>query len=363
MHEQNEKMMKDFYHALRPAAWIYSSLMTLRNKLFDWGILPSERFSVPVISVGNLAVGGTGKTPHVEYLVRLLRPERRVAVLSRGYGRKSHGFVLANCYITSRELGDEPFQIWQKFPDILVAVDANRRRGIRQLLSIPPDLRPEVVILDDAFQHRYVKPAFSILLTDCHRLFSRDFVLPEGRLREPKQGAARADAVIITKCLPSMEETTQALLCHELGPWTNGAALYWTTLEYGKFLPVFPDHAPDLPQGMIPPQGCVLLLTGIANPRPLEEKLRKITPNITSMPFPDHHNYSSHDLRRIETAFRQITAKKKYIVTTEKDAARLQATSSLPEALKSFLYYIPITIRFLGNGENEFVKHLKQIIG
>lgn len=170
------------HRRLAPFSFLYGIGVGLRNMLFDWNVLPSEHFPIPVICIGNLSVGGTGKTPHTEYLIRLLKTKYRVAVLSRGYKRRSSGFVLATATTSARDLGDEPYQMKHKFPDVQVAVDTDRRRGIRNLLRLPEEERPEIILLDDAFQHRYVSPSFSIVLTDVHRLFYEDRLLPVGLL-------------------------------------------------------------------------------------------------------------------------------------------------------------------------------------
>lgn len=358
---QNEKLMKDFYPALRPLAWLYGCIVRLRNKLFDWHILPSEKFPVPVICIGNLTVGGTGKTPHTEYLAGRLRKERRVAVLSRGYKRRSRGFVLANEVTTAEELGDEPFQIKQKFPDVLVAVDANRRRGIRLLLSLPPEIRPEVILLDDAFQHRYVIPSLSILLTDNARLFTQDYLLPAGRLREPQEGVGRADIVIVTKCPSEMNDGERRRIREEIGRKATGKPIYFTRIEYQDLQPVFPEKASALSLRLGKDDG-VLLVSGIANPQPLVEKMKKQAGEVELVAFADHHAFGSEDLRQVEERFGRLRSKRKYIITTEKDAARLLDNPWVGEALKLYLYYIPISISFCGEGEKEFIEQIKQKI-
>ena len=211
-------MSADFplYRVLTPFAWLYGGVIALRNRLFDWGVLPSEHFLLPVICIGNLAVGGTGKTPHVEYLIRLLSQRYRVAVLSRGYKRRTKGFRLADVHDTSETIGDEPFQLKTKFTWLCVAVSEDRRVGIRQLMALPEGQRPELLLLDDAYQHRYVTPSFSILLTDSHRIYTRDALLPVGRLREPAAGAKRADVVVVTKCEPLPTERNRAVI-REIG--------------------------------------------------------------------------------------------------------------------------------------------------
>ena len=201
---------------LLPLSALYGVVVWFRNKLFDWSILPSEEFSVPVICVGNITAGGTGKTPHVEYLIELLKKDYKVAVLSRGYKRKTSGFVLADTQSTVKTIGDEPLQIFKKFPDIIVAVDGNRRRGIKKLLNIPEEKRPEIILLDDAFQHRYVKPFLSILLIDSNRLIYEDTLLPAGRLRESRAGKDRANMVVVTKCSPELKPIDFRLISKHL---------------------------------------------------------------------------------------------------------------------------------------------------
>lgn len=354
--------MKDFYPALTPLAWLYGCVVRLRNRLFDWNVLPSEQFPVPVICIGNLAVGGTGKTPHTEYLAGMLQGRRRVAVLSRGYKRRSRGFVLANEVTTAEELGDEPFQIKQKFPDVLVAVDANRRRGIRLLLSLPPEIRPEIILLDDAFQHRYVRPTLSILLTDHARLFTWDRLLPVGRLREPRRGAGRADIILVTKCPRGITESERDRIRKEIGRKAGGKPIYFTGIEYEDLRPLFPGVAHILSLRSLTKDDGVLIVSGIANPRLLVEKVKEHAGEVELLAFADHHAFGDDDLRRVEERFGRLRAKRKYIITTEKDAVRLQGNRWVGEALKLYLYYIPITIRFCGDGEKEFLEQLKQKI-
>ena len=252
---------------LFPISVLYGTVTFVRNKMFDCGILPSEKFDVPVICVGNLSVGGTGKTPHTEYLALLLSARYRVAVLSRGYKRKSKGFVLADERTTARELGDEPYQIKRKFPDIKVAVDADRRNGITRLMQLPDEEKPEVIILDDAFQHRYVKPTLSLLLTDCNKLYTSDYVLPAGRLREWKSGASRADIIIVTKCKADISDEERKNILRQISPSKN-QRVFFTYINYGELLPVFGESC-DTSVNFICGNPEVLLLTGIANPFPL----------------------------------------------------------------------------------------------
>ena len=342
--------MKDFYPALTPLAWLYGCVVRLRNRLFDWHVLPSEQFPVPVICIGNLAVGGTGKTPHTEYLAGMLQGKRRVAVLSRGYKRRSRGFVLANEVTTAEELGDEPFQIKQKFPDVLVAVDANRRRGIRLLLSLPPEIRPEIILLDDAFQHRYVKPGLSILLVDYHRLICDDALLPAGRLREPQSGKDRAGIVIVTKCPADINPIGFRVIkkALKLYPFQS---LYFSTLKYGNLTSLSGGNT--LPLNSLRNHRKVLLLTGIASPEQMKMDLEHYGADITPMPFGDHHFFTPADVARINETFAAMPAGS-LIVTTEKDAARLKNLSGLSEGTKKALYVLPIEIEILRNQQQTF---------
>lgn len=337
--------------ALRPLAIVYRSIVVLRNKLFDWGVFPSEKFGVPVICIGNLSAGGTGKTPHTEYLIRLLR-NRSIAVLSRGYKRKTRGFVLADQSSTAEEIGDEPYQMYRKFPGIIVAVDGDRREGIRKLLSLPGGKQPEIILLDDAFQHRYVSPALSIMLTDWSRPFTRDFLLPEGRLREPRCGAARADAIFVTKCPEKgISGNWRDAVRKEIREYAGEKPVYFTRIGYGELVPVFPKEAEPLPGNALGSADRVLILSGIANPQPLVEKMRRESRNVQLVAFPDHHDFKPRDLYQVEAAFKKFPAGRNYIVTTEKDAVRLQGNPNVSTTLKSHLYYIPISICFCSEGE------------
>jgi tetraacyldisaccharide 4'-kinase len=328
---------------LAPVALLYEMGVRLRNQLFNWGILPSEEFAIPLISVGNLAVGGVGKTPHVEYLIRLLKDKYRVAVVSRGYKRRTKGYVLATGESTYQEIGDEPFQMKRKFPGIQVAVDSNRRRAIRNLLALPEGERPEVILLDDAFQHRYVTPSLSVALTDYHRLSYRDKLLPVGRLREPLAGIRRADAVIVTKCAEGLKPIDYRIISDEMGLLAH-QELYFTHILYGGLEPLFPAREAAPGRSRIQEGDEVLLLAGIASPERFIEEVKKHTARVTPMLYPDHHRYTKQDIRRINEAFGRMQPADRYILTTEKDAARLWGNPAVPEEWKEALYYLPITI-------------------
>jgi len=318
---------------LFPFAILYGFITGIRNFLFDKGILKSYSFDIPIIAVGNLSVGGTGKTPQIEYLIRLLSPKYKVATLSRGYKRKSEGFILADSTSNAEILGDEPFQFYKKFNTIQVAVDANRKNGIEQLLSQTD--KPEVILLDDAFQHRKVKAGFYILLTSYGDLFSDDFMLPTGNLRESRNGAKRANLVIVTKCPATLSLDEQNKIRAKLNLDLN-QELYFSFIDYddsiyseNKSIAVSEIKNSDK-----------LLLAGIAKPTPFFEHLK--SKNEECLIFSDHHHFSEKDISEIEK-----NAKNKIIITTEKDFVRLKGSLS-----KEQLFYLPIRSTFLSGSEN-----------
>ena len=335
---------------LLPLSWIYGSIVRFRNWLFDIGLKKSRAFSIPVISVGNITVGGSGKTPHVEYLIRLLHDKVKTAVLSRGYKRKSHGYVLADENTEMTEIGDEPFQMHQKFKDIYVAVDAKRVRGIDHLQNDGETKDVDVVLLDDAFQHRYVKPGINILLVDYHRLIIYDKMMPAGRLREPLSGKNRADIVIITKCPKDLKPMEFRVLKRALNlyPYQD---LYFTTLRYNALKALFSNERISL--NSQPKNTNILLLTGIASPEQMMVDLQTVTKRITPLTFGDHHQFTAEDVERINSTFAAMP-KPKIIVTTEKDATRLEHLEGLSKETKSNIYALPIRIQFMLGGEEEF---------
>ena len=341
-------------HWLTPLSWLYGLGVSIRNAMFDCGILRSERFDVPVISVGNITVGGSGKTPHTEYLVRLLRDKYQVATLSRGYKRKSKGFQLAGADTRMDVIGDEPFQMKRKYPDVHVAVDKDRRNGIRNLMN--PNVVPPVgvVILDDAFQHRYVSPDANILLMDYHRLICFDKLLPAGRLRESASNKRRADIVIVTKCPQTITPMEQRGIERSLAlfPWQR---LYFTYFKYGSLYPLFDKTKSELTLGSMKGGGKkVLLLTGIASPKQLEYDINQYV-DFEAMHFGDHHSFTGDDLRKIEKAFDELEGDDKMIITTEKDAARL-LDCDIEESVAKHIYVLPIEVEFMNGKADDFNK-------
>uniref|UniRef100_A0AB33ITZ7 Tetraacyldisaccharide 4'-kinase n=1 Tax=Prevotella sp. GTC17254 TaxID=3236794 RepID=A0AB33ITZ7_9BACT len=334
---------------LLPFSWLYGIGVRFRNCLFEMGVLKSTAFDIPVISVGNITVGGSGKTPHVEYLIRLLEDKVKVAVLSRGYKRKSRGYLLADTDTTMEQIGDEPFQMKKKYPNAYIAVDGNRRRGINRLITDEATNDTDVVLLDDAFQHRYVKPGINILLVDYHRIIIYDKLLPAGRLREPHAGKNRADIVIITKCPKDLNPMEFRVLTKamDLYPYQS---LFFSTIEYVDPQAVFDEkkiEKEDLKDYNI------LLLTGIASPQQMEQDLTACVKTLTPMSYPDHHRFTTRDIEDIERAFTALP-EPRIILTTEKDAARLSILDGFSEDTRKHLYALPIQTKFMLDDEELF---------
>ncbi|MBF1590978.1 MAG: tetraacyldisaccharide 4'-kinase [Prevotella shahii] len=335
---------------LTPLSWLYGLGVGFRNLLFKLGILKSRAFDIPVISVGNITVGGSGKTPHVEYLVSLLKDKMKVAVLSRGYKRKSKGYVLANDDTTMREIGDEPYQMKQKFPELYVAVDKKRTEGIDRLTHDEQTKDVDVILLDDAYQHRYVKPGVNILLVDYHRLIIYDKLLPAGCLREPKEGKSRADIVIITKCPKDLRPMEYRVLMKALDLYPY-QSLYFTTLIYDNLKQVYGTES--MPINSLPDRCNVLLLTGIASPKQMQNDLSVYNYNLSYLSFSDHHNFSKKDIRTINRKFAELPSPK-VIITTEKDVARIKFVEGLNDEVKESMYALPVRIQFMLGQEEDF---------
>lgn len=333
-----------------PLSWLYGIVVRLRNQLFEFGILKSRSFNVPVISVGNITVGGSGKTPHVEYLINLLKDKMQIAVLSRGYKRKSHGYILAGKDTHMRDIGDEPYQMKKKFKDIHVAVDKNRCHGIDRIIQSEETKNTDVILLDDAYQHRYVKPGINILLVDYHRLIIYDKLLPAGRLREPQSEKSRADIVIITKCPKALKplEYRVIIKAMNLYPYQK---LYFTTLEYDYLKPVYCGEKRRLDS--IRKDENILLLTGIASPKQMIYDLKPYSENITPLTYPDHHMFTKKDIERINNEFAKMSPPK-MIITTEKDNSRLFGMEGLSDDVRHNIYVLPINIKFMLEQEKDF---------
>ncbi|WP_028892930.1 tetraacyldisaccharide 4'-kinase [Tenacibaculum sp. 47A_GOM-205m] len=325
--------MKLLRFLLFPFAVLYDAITRIRNWFFNLGVLKSTSFDIPVIAVGNLSVGGTGKSPQIEYLIRLLKDDYKIVVLSRGYKRKTEGFQLVNDTHTAEDVGDEPLQFYKKFKnDITVAVDADRTNGIQQLLQ--KDIPPQVVLLDDAYQHRKVTASSYILLTKYNDLYVDDFVLPTGNLRESRRGAKRASVIVVTKCSENLSKAEQEKIVRKIKP-KSYQKVFFTTIAYDENLKGTEELAISDLKGKE-----VLLVTGIANPKPLLKFLEEKEVRFIHLNFPDHHNFTQQDISTIKKAFDELPSEQKIILTTEKDYMRL-------EGKIDNLNYISIKSKFL----------------
>ncbi len=329
---------------LFPVALLYWLIITIRNFLYDLKILRSSSFGMPLICVGNLSVGGTGKSPMVEYLVSLLKDQFKIATLSRGYKRKTKGYALANEKVTALEIGDEPMLFHIKFPDVPVAVGEERLDAISQLMHDHPGT--EAIILDDAFQHRAIKADLNILLTDCNNLFTRDFYLPTGNLRDQKSSYKRAQVIIVTKCNAGLTREGREKIIKEIKP-RPGQNVFFTTIEYGEAR-----HIKTKDFYKLTDKTDVLLVTGIANPKPLEAMLKANCKTYSTLQYPDHHIFTIDDLRDISKKFKQIESPDKIILTTEKDGVRLIKFDSELTGLPLFI--VPIRHDFLFGDASKF---------
>ena len=337
-------------YILYPFSLLYGIIVTLRNVFFDIGILPSARFPVWVISIGNLSVGGTGKSPHAEYIVRLLEKLTknydnldlsfdRLAILSRGYGRANKGFLLVNNSSNAMEIGDEPMQLKRRLKDVYIGVDGNRVRGVRMLLSLNPQIR--AIVLDDAFQHRYIKRDISILLTNYNNPFYNDSMLPAGRLREPRMGYKRAQFIIVTNVPMNITDIEKRIILKSINPKSN-QKVYYSSIIYQSLLPVFKNGGP-IPE--MDKNCSVLLITGIANANSLYNHLLEITKDVVHVSFPDHYVFKPADIVKAIKLFDAITNPNKIIVTTEKDAMRLQVGTLINSFGTAPVFYLPISVK------------------
>ncbi|MBQ0094224.1 MAG: tetraacyldisaccharide 4'-kinase [Bacteroidetes bacterium] len=322
---------------LKPLGWLYGGIMSVRNRWYDCGRLECHAFPLPVISIGNITVGGTGKTPHTEYIVSLLKDSFRLAVLSRGYGRSTRGFIKSDAASDSNMIGDEPTQIRRHFPDITVAVCEDRAEGIRKLDG------HEAIVLDDAFQHRKVKPSLNILLVNWKRNILYDCVLPAGRMRENASGRIRADIIIVTKCPAQLPESEMEALAGQLAV-RNDQKVFFSAMQGGDIYPFM--ESVQVPSF----QGRPLLgVTGIASPAPMQSDMERLSDKVEMMSFPDHHRYSNHDISGILQKLESM-GPDAVVLTTEKDAARLYSMQ-LPIGLAERIFIMPVSVRFLKDGD------------
>ncbi len=354
----NKEQRKSIMDALlTPFSWGYGAGVWLRNAAFDVGLLPQEEFDVPVVSVGNITVGGTGKTPHVEYIIEALYRRYHIAVLSRGYKRKTKGFILASNNMTPRDIGDEPYQIFSKFSGLItLAVCESRRKGIRELLRIDPDIN--LILLDDGFQHRYVKPKVNIVLVDYNHPPYEDKLMPLGTLREPARNVLRGDIVVVTKCPSDITAMDIRMVKKNLAlfPYQD---LFFSNIRYADPIPVFPVQSPQITSlQWLREDDAVLCLTGIATPKPLVRYLRQFAARVKVMHFDDHHFFTRRDFSDIFKVYNQLEGKRKFIITTEKDAVRIMNNPYFPPTRRHCIFYIPMRVGFLEMEGSNFIEGL-----
>lgn len=346
---------------LIPFSWIYHGFVSMRNSMYDNRVLKSCRFDVPVVSIGNITVGGTGKTPHTELIVNMLRDKFHITILSRGYKRKTKGYYRATAQSTVAEVGDEPKQMARKFSeDVKVVVCEDRAEGIRRIID-EDKADNTMIILDDAYQHRSVSPAVNILLIDYNRPIFEDHFLPWGDLRESAKESSRANIVIVTKCPPDIKPIDRRVFARHVGLMPS-QSIFFTSFLYQPMKAVF-DGCGNI-EPSLTPQTQVLLLTGIANTKTIEEYVHKsLSKNVTHIKFKDHHNFSKKDIAKIENTFASLQGDDKIIVTTEKDAMRLNEIDFSPE-IKQRMYYLPIEVSFVFDDElelkNEILKYVTE---
>lgn len=324
---------------LLPISFFYHIALAIRHQLYDWKLLRSHRFEMPLICIGNLNLGGTGKTPHTEHLVELLRDTYRVATLSRGYGRASKGFRMADGACSYQDIGDEPVQYHTKYPEITVAVDEDRVEGVQRLMALPTP--PEVILLDDAFQHRHIEAGLNILLTEYGHLYTDDHLVPAGSLRDLKKASQRADIIVVSKSPKDLDDEAKASIIRQLQPMEH-QTVFFSYLEYATPRPL--NEAGE--RHSFSSDDSVLLFSGIANPQPLVEELQGRFANVDTLRFPDHHSYSETDVQAILRRLDRMEGKNKIIITTEKDEARLRNSPYLCQFETVPLFAAPVSIRF-----------------
>ncbi|MFN7116605.1 MAG: tetraacyldisaccharide 4'-kinase [Saprospiraceae bacterium] len=330
---------------LFPFSLLYGLGVSGRDFFYRTGMLKSVKFNIPLISVGNLSVGGAGKTPHIEYLVRLLKDYVNIATLSRGYGRKTQGYLLVQANATAEQVGDEPLQFKRKFPDLTVTVAESRAFAIPRLLSEAPDT--QVILLDDAFQHRAVTPGLNILLTEYNHPFTRDWLLPSGRLREWRSSYKRADVIVVTKCPPNLQQSEHTRLLNEIKPFPH-QQVFFSYYDYSKpyfiFNPSLIAHLQEDWQ--------VVVICAIARTDYLVQYLQEKVESVTLLEFEDHHFFTADDMQELKRSFDQLQGQKKIILTTEKDATRLELHYNFLKENQLPVFALPVQVQFhFGEGE------------
>lgn len=350
---------------LYPISRIYGFFVGLRNFMFDKGfMLKQHTFDIPIVVIGNLTMGGAGKTPHTEYVIDHLRHEFRIGVLSRGYKRRTHGFVLAGRNSRPDDIGDEPYQMYRKFgkDGVMVAVCENRVKGIEMMRDIDPGIN--LIVLDDAFQHRYVKPTVSVVLTEHNHPVYRDALLPFGSLREPAKALNRADIVIVTKCPPDMKPVDYRIFSNDFNLFPYQKLLF-SNYGYLPLMPLFPEQVGEknVPQlEALGPTDSILVVVGVANPRPFLKYIRKFKAKVKIMTYADHHNFTHSDMTQIYQKFKSLKNTSKIMLTTEKDAVRMSNNPYFPPQMRACSYYVPINVEFVGPQDHTLESVIKQLV-
>lgn len=330
--------MKVLRLILFPFTFIFGFVAFIRNLMFDFGWLTSKEFSLPIISVGNLTVGGAGKSPITEYLIVLLKDQYKIATLSRGYGRSTKGYRLANLRSSALEVGDEPMQFKNKFPEVTVAVAEKRVEGVQNLQN-----GHDLILMDDAYQHRWVKPGFSILLFEYESLFKWQWFLPTGNLREPMGGRKRAHCILVTKCPAALSASQKESAIKKIAPLPH-QKVFFSYLDYSDLIAA--DNGGTRSLTSIGPETEIVLLTGIANPRPLVEKLQGYSGRIRHHDYPDHHTFTPKNIAKIAAQFKKLRSPDKLIITTEKDLQRLKSDELFEHLRDLPVYYLPVKAAF-----------------
>ncbi len=350
---------------LLPCSKLYGAITYVRNKMFDFKILPTHSFEVPIIVVGNISCGGTGKTPITEYIIDALRLKYHIAMVSRGYKRDTKGFVIATSHSTPSDIGDEAFQIYKKFDGkVVVAVGEDRVNAIKEVLAIDPAVN--LVVLDDAFQHRYVQPTLSIVVTECNRPYYNDHMLPYGRLRESKMAVNRADFVVVSKCPPTLKDIDYRIIAKSLNLFPC-QELFFSRMLYQELVPLFPEQTRAVPylDWMSEDDG-ILAVAGIGNPRPFVRYLKSFKPRVRVNVFSDHHKFTKRDMELLLERFKTMRGSKRVLITTEKDAVRMVASPYFPAELRSSTFYLPIKLEFSSHSTSNFAeaieRHLRKTI-
>jgi len=333
-------------YLLFPLSFVYGSITAIRNLLFDYGIFKSKTYNIPIICIGNLSVGGTGKTPHTQYLINLLQNNYKVAILSRGYGRKTYTLQYVESTSNASEIGDEPLQLKQNNPDCLVVVEKNRNKGVKYILKDFPET--EVILLDDGYQHRWIKAGFNILITPYSSPYYKDSLMPVGNLRESKKGAERANAIVFSKTPENINPTLKKGMLERLHLFAHQKA-YFSCINYGTWqcISTNEEFTPDEHQS-------ITLVSGIANPKPLVDYLQNAGHKVKHLKFADHHNYTPNDIANILRKYNKDSSAKKLILTTEKDATKLRVFEKDFDTAN--VYYLPIEIDF--EDKEKFEKQL-----